>query len=329
MKDKNNLLYTIRGGATLLVILIHCSFPGIFGAYIKAIARMAVPVFLMISGYYTFENDRDMELQRIKLSIRKAGKLAIIVLLIYSAANCVNAIFVGKSPFSWLTSHLSVSDMIGLIVFNHSVFITAIMWYFLALLYVYFIVLLAMKLGVLNVLICSTPLWLVLNIFSGEIMKWPWYISGNFLLTGLPFFLIGYWIHKENICRKLAKANLWGILIFGMLLTMIEATMFGNIYVYIGSIFSAFAIFCLSFKYKIHRKNFLTIIGERSSTYIFVLHGLVIMIVDKLNLSIPIEIWIWIKPLVIIMVSMCVSIFLRRIVISINACKGNKLKNLS
>lgn len=300
-----------------------------FGAYIKAIARIAVPIFLIISGYYTFENNRDMELKRIRLSIRKTAKLAIVVLLIYSVANCVNSISVGKSPFSWLASHLSVSDMIGLIVFNHSAFITAIMWYFLALLYVYFIVLSAIKLELLNILICSTPLWLVLNIFSGEIMKWPWYISGNFLLTGLPFFLVGYWIHKENICEKLARANLWGILIFGMLLTMIEVTVFGNIYVYIGTIFSAFSIFCLSFKYIMYKQNFFTIIGERLSTYIFILHGLVIMIVDKLELHIPIEVWIWIKPLVITMVSICVSMILRRIIMSINACKGNKLKDLS
>ena len=69
MKEKNYLLYTIRGGAALLVVLIHSSFPGRFGIYIKSTARIAVPIFLMISGYYAFKCDRDDGLQRIKYSV--------------------------------------------------------------------------------------------------------------------------------------------------------------------------------------------------------------------------------------------------------------------
>ena len=327
--DERKELFIIynSGGSALLVVLIHSSFPGRFGIYIKSTARIAVPIFLMISGYYAFKCDRDDGLQRIKSSIHKTAKLAIIVLLIYSVANCLDAILTGNLPFAWLISHLTVSDIIGLIVFNHSVFVTEIMWYFLALLYVYYIVLMAMKWGKLNVLIKSIPICLILNIISGEVMNLPWFVAGNFLLTGLPFFLMGYWIRKNDVCMKMSKCNLWVMLILGMCLTLIETTILGNIYVYIGTIMSAFAVFCLSFKYKMQGQNFLTIMGEKYSTYIFVLHGLVIKGVNKLNLFIQYECWHWIKPIVIIFISIGASIILRRMSLAINDYLGGELKN--
>lgn len=77
--DERKELFIIynSGGAALLVVLIHSSFPGRFGIYIKSTARIAVPIFLMISGYYAFKCDRDDGLQRIKSSIHKTAKLAI------------------------------------------------------------------------------------------------------------------------------------------------------------------------------------------------------------------------------------------------------------
>ena len=100
-----------------------------------------------------------------------------------------------------------------------------------------------------------------------------------------------------------------------------------NIYVYIGTIMSAFAVFCLSFKYKMQGQNFLTIMGEKYSTYIFVLHGLVIKGVNKLNLFIQYECWHWIKPIVIIFISIGASIILRRMSLAINDYLGGELKN--
>ena len=36
--EKNNLLYYIRGGACILVILIHCELSGVIGQYITGIS---------------------------------------------------------------------------------------------------------------------------------------------------------------------------------------------------------------------------------------------------------------------------------------------------
>lgn len=40
-----------KGIACIFVILIHCTFPGIVGEMLRAIARFAVPLFFTVTGY--------------------------------------------------------------------------------------------------------------------------------------------------------------------------------------------------------------------------------------------------------------------------------------
>ena len=57
-KKINKCLNFAKGVACILVVFIHCQFPPPVGRYVISIARAAVPLFFMVSGYFCFYGDR-------------------------------------------------------------------------------------------------------------------------------------------------------------------------------------------------------------------------------------------------------------------------------
>ena len=57
MKVKNHCLNLWKGAAAFAVILIHCPLPGAPGRMVEAVARFAVPLFFLISGYFACDRD--------------------------------------------------------------------------------------------------------------------------------------------------------------------------------------------------------------------------------------------------------------------------------
>lgn len=45
-------LYILEGIACLAVITIHIGFPGTIGVIVNVIARFAVPLFFIVSGFF-------------------------------------------------------------------------------------------------------------------------------------------------------------------------------------------------------------------------------------------------------------------------------------
>lgn len=55
---KNRCLNFFKGLGCIFVIFIHFPFPGEIGRIISGLARFAVPLFFMISGYYAYNSRR-------------------------------------------------------------------------------------------------------------------------------------------------------------------------------------------------------------------------------------------------------------------------------
>lgn len=49
---RNKGIDILRLICAFLVVCIHAHFPGIVGEYVKAIARVAVPIFFICTGYF-------------------------------------------------------------------------------------------------------------------------------------------------------------------------------------------------------------------------------------------------------------------------------------
>ena len=65
-KRENETLYILKVWATFSVIAIHFGFLGQIGVFYKVLARFAVPLFFMISGFYSFSISEEKLKKRIK-----------------------------------------------------------------------------------------------------------------------------------------------------------------------------------------------------------------------------------------------------------------------
>ena len=57
----------LKAICAFLIVCIHAPFPGVIGEYFKALTRIAVPVFFMITGYFYFDvEEKHGEIRQIK-----------------------------------------------------------------------------------------------------------------------------------------------------------------------------------------------------------------------------------------------------------------------
>ena len=78
-RKENKKLYELKAICAYLVVLLHCNFPGKIGIIFEVLARIAVPCFFMISGYFSYPYNKE----KIKLRIISMLKLIISVEIIY------------------------------------------------------------------------------------------------------------------------------------------------------------------------------------------------------------------------------------------------------
>ena len=50
--ERNNGLDALKFMAAFMVVCIHIQFPGEVGGYLTTLARVSVPIFFMITGYF-------------------------------------------------------------------------------------------------------------------------------------------------------------------------------------------------------------------------------------------------------------------------------------
>ena len=81
-KQYNYCLDFIKGIACILVVFMHCEFPGILGTAVQTISRFCVPLFFMVSGYFCFNVS---ESSKSWLKIRHVAKITLFASLFYLA----------------------------------------------------------------------------------------------------------------------------------------------------------------------------------------------------------------------------------------------------
>lgn len=61
---KNRCLNVLKGVACIGVVLIHIQFPGVTGLVVEKLSRFAVPLFLIIAGFYAYSCDESVVKKR-------------------------------------------------------------------------------------------------------------------------------------------------------------------------------------------------------------------------------------------------------------------------
>ena len=269
MKTKNDCLNVWKGIAAFAVVLIHCTLPGVPGEIIKGIARFAVPLFFLISGYFAYGRE-DAVLRRREIHILRLYMGAVAVYYLWAAIRY----FLSQRTFAQMGAELfpdggrTVSD---LLFFNRTA-MAPHLWFMGTLVYCYLFYRLLARKRLEERAYLLIP---VLLAATGIAVPVRWIRS--FWLTGFPFFLWGSWFAcREKQGRlQLHRGAGMALVAGGMLLSSVECLWSGYDELYVGSILTAGGLFSLALAFAdLGKGSLLARIGERDSANIYLWHML-------------------------------------------------------
>ncbi len=280
MKTKSNRSYSIdfiKGIAAISVVWLHCANNDAFDSIIHLIGRMAVPMFFIITGYFL---PSMIKSGTITNHIIKITKIAIGALAFYFPLFCIEAYLNGDLKHQ-LLNIFRLDDLWDKILFSQYPFYVNAghLWYLIAILYLLGFIYYYTKKHRISTLYCLIPLLFIIGylISSFEVTDRKYY--QNFLFTGLPYILLGSYIHNQ-LNHKIISNRVIGLLIaIFSVLYLVEVAL----YLYIGLPARREHYFCIiplvSFIliWGAHNPNFgkrsiITTIGRDYSIYIYVFH---------------------------------------------------------
>ena len=322
MTKKANLpLYFMEGIASIMVVFIHCRFPGNFGVAIETIARFAVPLFFVISGYFQFYSDK----QKLKSKIKSILKIIFISMLIYSIYSLYTYNF---DIYTWIKQTYNIENILKLIFFNYTSFIISHLWFLFALLYCYITYMLVKEKKNFNKVYYISIVIIVLTMIIRCIMSYfdvditiQKIMFRNWIFFGLPFFFMGCYIrqNQEKIISKLNNKKLVLCMLLAIILCIIEKVL-GKILFnakleyYFGNILLVFSMFLFALKNEnLQLKGIITTIGKKYSLYIYILHYLIIKILQDFIQTYNIRINGYIIPIIVLAITILLSIMIYHI----------------
>lgn len=98
---RNRTLDMVKAISAYAVVLLHVHFPGNAGIIANVLARFAVPVFFMVSGYFCFRGD-DTEFVRTGKKIRHVLKLMLVAFPVCCLWELIQNHIDGASQKEWL-----------------------------------------------------------------------------------------------------------------------------------------------------------------------------------------------------------------------------------
>lgn len=267
---RNYSLDTLKFVCAIFVIFIHTPQPEIWEIYITPLIRCAVPIFFMISGYFTY-GKKDLIHTILKRIIHLLTIFGIVFLLYFSFSLISNS----KDSLE----HLSILFSYNFILLNSPPYCMHL-WYIAAYIYVLLIMLIVEKYNLYKWLFLLTPILLLTALTIGKYSEiilgncYPTNYTRNFLFTGLPFFTLGMIIKKA---KQLPNVYITGVgcIVFYILgiIEVINIKSLGDWYA--STIFLSLSVFILFINIKQGKDNILSKVGREDSLYIYLLHFII------------------------------------------------------
>lgn len=258
--QRNFSIDIVKTFAALLVICIHTGYPSVVGDYVVAFCRVAVPLFLLVSGYY-YQNI--IAKKKITVYYKKVLGLTFF-----------------SSIFYFIVSDKKLDYLITfrwdkMLIFNFPI-AGDHLWYLFSLINV--LVILSICYKIRDRLFYLIPFLFIGNYILSFFPKF--WLYRNSLFTSLPYFLLGMYIYKHNksifvLCKK---KTLVYFFVIGLILQCLEVFLYkywGLIYVrdhYLMTSLLSVVIFSYALVVKTQKENILSVIGKKYSAYIYILH---------------------------------------------------------
>jgi len=293
-KERNYYLDFFKGIACIAVVFFHVKLPAYYAdGVIQAMFRFAIPLFFMVSGFYCVVKPGDNVEQKLFPKIKHIFWINAIGCLYYFVFQLLIALL-GDSHGSMqdfinrFGMMFNAKTMFEWLVLNQDPFAN-IMWFTSALLYCYILMYVIAKCNLYKVTYWLIPVLLAVHLVLGNILylfgtdtNLVWY--RNFLLFGIPFFMLGHLFSrkKEWLMAKVPIKGCYICICGGMLLSVLEWFLFSRQELFVGSIITVIGILVLTF----HRpqggeKSLVTVIGKKYSLFIYITHLSVSIVLDR------------------------------------------------
>ncbi|MBR6738019.1 MAG: acyltransferase [Clostridia bacterium] len=315
---RNKWLDLIKLIASFMVVFIHVDFTGKFGYAVDAIARFAVPLFFAVSGFFSL----NASAKTIKRRLLKLIALYLVASIIYHVYYAINVGFTEHFEKTF-----NILNFLGFIYLNLP-FSSGHLWFLLALIYVYLIWLLVIKLSVKEkTLFIISVVCLVIHLILGELLtlfniRFAPAVVRNFALMGFPFFTLGYLANKHQ--EKLKKTNnvvLILLIILGCLESALAYVFFDFNEIYVGSVCCVYALIVISIKLQEKPLGKFWVKLSSTSADVYVFHILIskvgISIAKAISISTESLIFKNVWPLIVCLVCVVLSLIKNVIVAKI------------
>lgn len=286
----------LKGICAILVVLIHTHLIGKAGMI--PFYRTAVPLFFMISGYFLMGNNGKWQKEKIGQYLKKMLGIWGITNVIYLLFSYF--VFTEYNPFHTI-QHINAYNILQLsiieIIFGGQ--LCGPLWYITS--YIWVLILLRFWKYQSNVLIISLiSILLLINLLLGSynfllpIDVCQPYANRNFLTTGLPFVMLGGFIkNKTEYYRKYLKIKIAFCLSFlcyvELLFLYIMNSKDGDIFL-TTPILSTFIFIWFTEHSNFGKESWMIKIGKKYSLNIYLLHTLVIWLINTYSTYIEINI---------------------------------------
>lgn len=266
----------MRFVVSVLVVLIHSPLPGIAGTLTEALARIAVPFFFMISGYYVSGNDKKEIIRKIK----KTAEMFIWAVFMYFAWEMLWSVYHGTTAEK-LKLYFSIQTLVETVVLNTGSLLGHL-WFLLALLYCYGIYALFLQKATLSVrkgvvVVLLSGFFLIRELLKQNGVSDPVYYLRNFLFVGLPFFLLGEIVMQRKMMFLNTKTTLWIVVAaIGLGIAVVERIYIGCCDLYLGTVLAVVAMFILVQKPTALANDRIANLGRQCAGDIYIFHVLII-----------------------------------------------------
>lgn len=296
--------------AAYFVIFLHIRFPGITGTAVNTIARFAVPLFFMISGYFSwYPQGRDVK-DRFQGKLRHIGGLTVQASAFYLLWGILYAILEKKDPAAVLISQFTWEKIKNFLLFQYVPF----KWHlwFLPSLFLCYLAAAYLRrkkrqgLGYLMII----PLFALHFILEEFDFLWggqlKTYMVRNAWLTGFPCFFLGMWVRsqkEEGKLRRLRSSRLLAGAVSGALCSLAERHLLGGAELYLGSVVCALCLLLAGAAGEMREAKgllkSLEIIGHKDALVLYLMHPFAAEVLGIIQSQTGIfspALYLWIRP---------------------------------
>lgn len=332
--DRNHMLDFLKGIGCIGVVFMHIPFPGLFGDIVHETAQAAVPIFIMISGYYAYGCSEEI----IKKRTIRILKIFLFSLFCFTTYNCFKHILEGDLDI-WMMQYFTFGSLLKLIIFCTIDFAIPL-WYLIAIVETYIVWQFIVKLRKEEKFEKMIPILFVFQILLTtvcETIDLEWFWKTNFISNALPFFALGHYIcglNERKVIQNIKVKLIFSLVLLGYLITMIHIFVKMPIDISCAGIaLYSVGLFLLAIKYPNYfQRKAMIYIGKKLSLDVYIFHTLiagVISVILKQFMNTEGVIYPWFRPILVVCITLVFAFVINKLKESkplmINASKDVEL----